>query len=280
MRNVFGINVTNDKDNTEFDGVCFNAREVSALIRGELDSAFETNNEFVKKASLPLWLDIIKLIFMFFAIILTLGELKADVSLKESWNNAPYLIIGCIISWICFLAILIYEKKKQKKIVQSEEFEDNTIDLNEISVKAMEDLGIPTDAKSIDVISDKYKLKDDNIKQVNYHPFYSHMNLDCFIFASNGMLCLADSYNVYEIPLASITSIEESKKRAMFPCWNKDEDYNSKKYKKYKITMNNQGTYFASYFKVIINDIRGEFMLLIPNYDQPLFSEITGIYPK
>lgn len=280
MKNIFGINVTDDKENTEFDGNCFKARTVSEPISQQLESMYNIGGELKRKASAPLWLNIIEWIVIFIAIIITLGELKSDVSIKQSWKNAPELIIIGVAAWIVYFLIRLYTSKKIKKVAQSEEFEDYSHDVDKLVDAAMRDLRIPSGAKSIDVISDKYKIKNDKIKQVNYHTYFSHLNLDYFIYVSDGMLCLADFYTVYEIPLTSIASVKQSAKKAMFPAWHKDEDYNSKKYKEFKITMNSQGTYFAPYFKVSINDAKGDFLLLIPNYDQPLFSELTGVFPE
>lgn len=280
MNNIFGINVTNNKDNTDYDGDIFIRRRVSEETVKQLDAAFNANQQLQKKASIPTWLEIIKLIFMFLAIIITLGILKSDVSLRQGFENAWYLYITGIISLIGFIGLSIYGRRKEKKVIESEELTENIRSSNEIAAAAMQELKFPLEPQSLDVIADKYKIKNDEKKQINFNTYFANVNLDLYVFIEDVNLCLADLYKVYEIPLSSITSMELSKKKASLPFWNKDEEYNSEKYKQFKVVLNSQGTYFTKYYKVNIRDTSGDFVLLIPNYDQPLFSELTGVNPE
>ena len=49
MNNIFGINVTNNKDNTDYDGDIFIRRRVSEETVKQLDAAFNANQQLQKK---------------------------------------------------------------------------------------------------------------------------------------------------------------------------------------------------------------------------------------
>lgn len=279
MKNIFGIDVTDNKENGSFDGECFVVRKLSMSTEDAVNNAVKSINSFEKMASLPLGLEIVYWICLMAGVIILLAELKTGFNIRQTLENAPCILYIGAAAWITVIYLAIYKRLKAKGISDSDDFEEHMSNISNVTFAAMSELGIPSASQSIDVIAVKYKYKDDNKKSVNIHPMFSHWNLDMFIFTEREMLCLADLYNVYEIPISSIRSIELCSKKAMLPQWNKEEPYNSPKYKQYKIVMNNQGIYFVRYYKVIISDAKGDFELLIPNYDQLLFSEITNVYP-
>ena len=277
MRNIFGIDVTENKENTAFDGELFVTRRLSADRQSRLDSVMNDNENYEKKAGLPLILQIIDIICWFLGITITLGIISTDGGIKTAAKNAPSLIYICAIAWITVIFLAIGKRKRVKEVGESSEFEHHIHDMEEIVNESMAELEIPENSRSIDVIAVKYKIKNGEMKAVNFNPMFKHLNCNMFIFTKCNTLCLADLSSVYEIPISSLKEIKPCSKKAMFPQWNKDEKYNSPAYKPYKVVMNSQGMYFASCFKVVISDVSGDFELIIPNYDQPVFSEITGL---
>lgn len=275
MKNIFGINVTENKENTEFDGDIFVTRRLSEGTQSKLDSIVNDVEIYEKKANLPLFLQIINLICWFLGIVIGLAIL--DNGIKTAAQNAPYFIYICVIAWITVIFLAITRRKKAKEVGGSSEFEQHIRNTEEIVKEAMTELEIPENCRSIDVIAVKYKVKNGKTKVVNFNPMFKDFNYDMFIFIKGNYLCLAGISSVYEIPVSSLRSIEPCSKKAMFPQWNKEEEYNSPTYKPYKVVENSQGTYYAHCFKVVISDISGDFELIIPNYDQPVFSEITGL---
>ncbi len=275
MKNIFGIDITENKENTAFDGDAFVTRILSSDRQNRLDSIVNDRENYEKKADLPLFLKIINIICWFLGIVI--GVAIIDAGIRTAARNAPYFIYICVIAWITVIFLAVTKRKKAKEVGESSEFEQHIHDMEEIANESMAELEIPENSRSIDVIAVKYKVKNSKMKIVNFHPMFKHLNFDMFIFMKGNYLCLADLSSVYEIPISSLRSIEPCSKKAMFPRWNKEEEWNSHTYKPYKVIMNSQGTYFASCFKVVISDISGDFELIIPNYDQPVFSEITGL---
>ena len=94
------------------------------------------------------------------------------------------------------------------------------------------------------------------------------------------MLCIANMTERWDIPLSSFSRAVLVNKRPNLPAWNKPEPYTDEKYKRYKITTNNFGHYFSRYYRIDIDDGRGKFYLLVPEYDGGTFMELAGIHPE
>ncbi len=48
--------------------------------------------------------------------------------------------------------------------------------------------------------------------------------------------------------------------------------------KKYKIKKNSYDNYSAKYYKVKISDMKGEFYILIPDYDWEIFNNLAHVH--
>lgn len=280
MKNLFGVNITESKNNTEYDSSIFVTQKVSQEQSQALDIIGSQQNDLYNNSTIPKWLNIVQLITAAIGIIISLTEiktlLKKEVTLAESYNNAPYLFYIAIICWIIFIILTVINKAKTKKVLNSEEYEEFTENAIDIFEESSRQLNIPQEPETIDVFMFRYKAKNEKDKLVSFG-LYNYTRLDFFAYVQDANFCLATIYEVIAIPLSSIRDIRKAKKRAMFQDWGKEEDYTAKKYKKFKITKNNQGTYFAYYYIVTINDIKGDFELFIPNYDIDIFLNFTSM---
>lgn len=179
------------------------------------------------------------------------GILKADVSLSKAYENAPVLIIAAPVLLVTFIAFKAFELYRRKIVNESVELAEHITNTEELFSLAKNELGIPENNVEIDVLFTRYVIK-------------------------NGK----DMYERLVIPLSSLGKASLSNKlreRASFSNWNKSEAYNSDTYKKYKITLNDQGSYFCGFYTVEIRDTKGDFCLLIPSYDFENFSALTGV---
>ena len=105
------------------------------------------------------------------------------------------------------------------------------------------------------------------------------LNLPFFVYEEQGSLCIADAEQVWKIPLVSFRRIYQEKKRTSLPAWIKKESYLSEKYKKYKIKKNDLGLVLCHYYRVEIQDERGDFYLLIPNYEAEILMNLIQLHP-
>lgn len=275
--NIFGIEIKKNMDEEIPNETIYAKRTVSGSTENMINKSCDNLNSWNEKASLPLWIEIIKYIAMFLAICITLGILKADVSISEAFENGDYLFFIGGICWIILIAIIIYNSKLKKKIGQNEKLSEDLYDFENIAELARKELKIPENADSIDVLGERYKIKNNEIKHVDY-PMFSYINFYRYIYVQNGMLCIANLYSVIEFPVSAIVSITPEKKKATFPEWHKDIPLNDKSLKKYKILTNNQGSIITKYYKVTVKTVNRDFYFLIPNYDIELFCNITNTH--
>lgn len=291
MKNIFGINITENKQNHYIDGAEFITRKLSLETQKNFDIFFPKSDNYNNDGSIIIM--VLKFISLFMCIIF----LKVDIgilvdylfydgiSFVEAYHNAP------VISYIgaASIAVLIFcitaERHRKKKVIITEE---NNIESSipddveeedffyKTMAEAETELNIPEDFVEIDILGYRYKIKKGKDKLVSYG-MYDYYNIEYRAYLQDGFFCLADLDMVITIPLSSFREIEKSKKRASFKIWNKSEPYNSKRYKKYKIAQNQFGTYFTRFYKIHISDIKGEFELFIPNYDIDTFVDITKL---
>ncbi len=278
MKNIFGFNST-DENKLVMDGSCFVTRKVSDSLNEHLEKASEDFSSLEKKQYLPAGLGIIKTLSLWLFIIVAVSILKSGVSLSQAYENAPVLIIGAPVTLLVFIALKAYELYRRKNANESAELAEHISNTEELFSLAKNELGIPENSVEIDVLSTRYVIKNDIVKK---KPFglCSHYNQCYMMFTEKDNLCISSMYERVDIPLSSLRNAvlsDKLRERASFSQWNKSEPYNSDTYKKYRITLNNQGSYFCGFYTIEICDVKGDFCLLIPSYDFEAFSLLTGV---
>lgn len=269
MTNFFGYNITDNKENTRIDGEIF-----ATNTNIEMKQALETVENLREKYELPLALDIIKSICFLVWITVLTGLISAR-SFAEGYRNAPVLCwIGlmCFIVWLPLFCIGKARKNRMKKATVEQHIEK----IDDLLDKVKQSFGVPQDADRIDILAERYAIKNGEPKHKSCG-LVDFINLQMFAFVRGENLCLANMEWLWEIPLSSFCSITLVKKIANMPYWNKSEPFNSKKYKSYKIKSNQLGQYFVRYYRVEIVDLKGEFYLLIPEYDGEIFMRLTNL---
>ncbi len=283
MKKLFGFDVTESAENAVIDGQVFCTKHIAPEHEAELEELNRKNDDFEKESVLPLPLRILSTIFTgLFVIAVTVDVrllfdiLAGDLTISQAYHNAPFIFYAEAVVIVLFAILTAAKIKQSKKVFQSTDYADHTGSLNLAIDESFRQLGIPENASVIDVLMSKYRIKNGKEKQIAFFN-YNFINVPKYVYIENACICFADAYEVLEIPLSSVKSIKKVKKRAMFPNWNKNDPPSSKNYKKYKIAMNNQNVYYAHYYSVLIEDIRGDFELFIPNYDIETFSALTAI---
>lgn len=285
MKNIFGVDITKSKENTRFDGNVFISKRLTPALQMKMDSCFSS----IAKHKKSVFSIIIKIMYYLLLIIL-ICFIKADagiiidyffydgISFKDAFNNAPYLFYFecCVI--VLFIFTVVVKIKSNKKIAENIVSEMSDNDFEKIMDEAIKQLDIPDNAYETDVLSYRYKTKNNKDKLCSYGTF-DYRNLELLMYVQDFNLNFAEICEgwVMSIPLSSFKSMVKVKKRALVPYWNKSNDYCSDFYKHYKITKNGygNGNYFVYYYKITIQDIKGDFELFIPNYDISRFHEFT-----
>jgi len=279
MKNVFGINTTDDKDNVTTDGQVFISNSIPPEMSDALDKCIDITESIEGKAALPLWMRIIMHISGYGSIILAAGIVNglADVTFKQAYANAPYLFYCTIILFFVWLALFMTGRSKRKNIENSDEFEQTENYVKRVVSSSREMLNIPVDAKDIDILTFYYKVKNGKMKVVN-KGIVTYMNFVCKVYVKENSLHMADLKEELAIPLDSITGFKKINKKTSVPEWNKETPPNKGEYKKYKIVINNAGLiYFKPYYALCIEWNGESYELFIPPYELDTISSLIGL---
>lgn len=284
MKPFIGINITENKENEEFNGGEFIVKTVSQSGQQMLENAQENTVDLIEKTKLPLPLRIIQGacgiigLLLFSAIFSALSEEDA-VSLAQAYQNAPWLfwITGvCLIIWVI---LKMLSKKKEKEILDTTEADNTKRTLDSIIQSVYSELDVPTDAETVDILGFTYKIKDGVpvAKEIGLNST-AFVNVEFKAFIENTNLILADLENKYAFPLSELKSINVVKKNIVIPDWNKDTAPNKGKYKQYKLSTDRYGcVHIKSYYILEFVHNNEDWGIYIPNYEISTFESLTGL---
>ena len=275
MTNFFGINVTENIGNVKIDGDVFATNSISAEQQMELEQALKTDEDLNYKSAHLRQLRSMKLICLIIWIMAFIG-LLSERSFAKGYRNAPFFnLMGlmCFIVWLSLFRVGKTRKNEAEKAAAEYHIEKGEALWHNVE----QSFGIPKDADRIDVFVEYYSVKNGKLKRKSYFEPGEFLNLPMYAFAREGNLCFANMQQLWEIPLSSFRSITMDEKMTILPYWNKSEPIHSEKYKPYKIRRNKLGQNFVRYYRVEIVDSKGEFYLLIPEYDGEIFMRLTDL---
>ena len=110
MKNFFGFN----KITQELNGESFVLRSVDEAQQRVLEANEKNGYDLDKKASLPLWLTILKTVLFCFFIIVLVSTIGAGFS--KAWKNASVLIVAAGGSGPAALALFLLGKAREKSL--------------------------------------------------------------------------------------------------------------------------------------------------------------------
>ncbi|MBQ9162163.1 MAG: hypothetical protein IJX74_02700 [Clostridia bacterium] len=282
MKPIFGIDITSDKNNETINGSEFITKTISKQKVEELESKQEKLDQTFNDSKLPLWVRIIKYICGIYALLMLIGIIKAlpEVgSLDQTFRNAPFLIVSAVACGLIWVCLHFFAKKKEDHVLEEQnadlQMEEIDIDIQEM----YDELNIPSDAASVDVLGFAYKVKRGEVC-VQARPFETTVffNFDLKIYATDEYLCLADLENVYSFKLAELKTIQTVNKRISVPSWNKEEEPTKGEFKKYKITVDDMGDVYFKTYHILEGEHDGEtFGIYFPCYELDTFESLTGL---
>lgn len=281
MKPVFGIDITENKNNEALNGSEFITNTISKQKATELVSKQEHLNQTLESSKLPLWVRIIKLICGFYALILILVLFRAilEIGFAQAFRNAPLFISGGFACGFIWLFLQFFAKKKENAVL-TEQNAERQIEEIDVDIQSIyEELNIPFDARAVDVLLFRYKTKDGQIapKTVGLQTT-PYINVEMKVYATAECLCLADLENVYSFSLSELKSIKTVNKRISVPSWNKEEEPTKGEFKAYKMAVDNIGDVFFKPYYILEGEHNGEsFGIYFPCYELAAFEELTGL---
>ena len=273
------VNITENEDNEIIDGSDLVTGRISAEQERSLQKVMEDATDILmKKAKLPLWLRITSWISGAVAFLIVVGILKSDTDLKTAYYNAAPLFYIAGVTAVIWATISLFGFFKNKKVMDSDETKNVIKRAEDYASSLYSYLGVPADAKKVDVFMMWYKKKNGE-RKIKKIVDETHQNHEYRMFIADEDLCVADACTKYSIPLHGLTSLTRVDKKAVVSDWNKDEPYNDKKYKPYKITTDKYETnYFFRYYISLSFSANGdEYEMFLPPYEADVITSLTGL---
>lgn len=283
MKPFLGIDITENKKNEEMNGKEFIVAEPSLVYANELDESVDSAHELIEKAKMPLPFRIVQGICGFVALFGVFGVIRFIVegnTLKMGYENAPWLFWVSAICFVAWVVLYIVSHKKMKSVIESEETELFTSKIETLADNIYAELEVPTSAPDVDVLSVKYKIKNDAVKPVT-GTWESTLfnNLEYKVFADSENLCIADLRGKYAIPLSELRAIRTINKSISVPDWNKETPANKGEYKQYKLNIDTENDliHFKTYYILEFEHYGETWGIYIPKYELPIFEELSGL---
>lgn len=280
MKELFGIDVTTVKKNDQLDCVSYETKKIGAELDAKLDVHIENAQELEDKAALPAWLGIIRWICavgggcLIIAILRNIGKL----TLKQMFNNAPWVFIICGTMALAWLGITAYYYVNKRNVESSGEIEETVKEAETINAELRRELGIPENADRIDALLYAYKRKDDEIKIVERMTGH-FIRCDAYVFVENGCFCISDGAVRFDIPLGDIHGIDIINKRFYMNEWAKEQSFGDEIYRDFVYERaDNLGRVWLRSICVMRFRLQGEeFNFRFPTYELETIESLTGI---
>ena len=281
MKPFYGIDRTENRKNTFREGDCFIAASTSRAVSSAMERAAEGAAVQLRKSKLPFPLGGIRTVCGWAAALLLFSIIRAlrNVTLLEGYENAPFLFWLTGICGAVWLVLTIIGAVIRKNVQATEDFT--------VAVKRMEDqvdaafreLGVPADAKDVDVIAISHRWKNGKLKPVAYGLETSERTTEPFkVFLREDRLCFATPEHRYEFDRAELQVLRSVKKHIYSKGWNKEEDYDEGFYKPYKLTVDNYGRIHMRSYGLLELEHEGiRWAIWLPPYELNYISALTGL---
>lgn len=281
MKPFYGIDRTENRKNTFREGDCFIAASTSRAVSSAMERAAEGAAVQLRKSKLPFPLGGIRTVCGWAAALLLFSIIRAlrSVTLLEGYENAPFLFWLTGICGAVWLVLTVIGAVIRKNVQATEDFT--------VAVKRMEDqmdaafreLGVPADAKDVDVIAISHRWKNGKLKPVAYGLETSERTTEPFkVFLREDRLCFATPEHRYEFDRAELQVLRSVKKHIYSKGWNKEEDYDEGFYKPYKLTVDNYGRIHMRSYGLLELEHEGiRWAIWLPPYELNYISALTGL---
>lgn len=276
MKPFLGIDVTDDKKNEKANGSEFLVQTTSAALTSSLETSIDKAEQTIDKSKLPLFIRIVQYVCGVAALLIAGGILKADVTMAQGYQNAPALFWVCGICAVIWCVLWLGGRLKSKAVLGTEESNQAFSHLVGVSDAIYKELGVPEEAKDVDLLSFFYKVNDGEIKvHEKGLQLAQYFNLQYKCFSDEKNIYFANLEGKYAIPRESIVKIHTIKKHIRLEEWNKEEPHNKGFYKQFKLTTDDNGCVHCKSYHILEFAQGGEtWGIYFPCYELQIFEEI------
>ena len=282
MKPIFAIDLTENKKNEQVNGKEFLVQTPSPALIQALESSTGKANTTINKAKLPLALRIVQYSCGLLAACSLMGVGRAEVTLEQAYKNAPWVFWMGGICFALWLILWILGKLKAKSVLSMEESTQNISHLERVTQSIYAELGVPADAREMDVLSFFYKMKGEKMKlSERGMQIAQYLNPVFKLFADEENIYFVNLDGKYVFPKSAIVELQTIDKHIRIAGWNKEAVHNKGVYAPYKLTFDQYGCVHCKQYHILVLEKDGQhFGLYFPCYELPWFTKVTGIKAK
>ena len=281
MKPIFCTDITVNKNNTEINGTNFITESISDEKREEMDARANELQSLINQAKTPGWMVTLRSVAGFASLIMAMNLFQVVMEKGFSALFAPDQITGTL---ICLGAVAVWfymdhQGKARVKKMESDPLLKKKNDELEIEIAMMmHEMGVPANAKPMDVLVFNYKDKDGEVTPISPMMMPStFMNFECKAYVKDDEIRLADSDSVYSFKKSEIKMLRKVDSKITVYSWNKQEDPTDPKYSEYGVFTNKMGmASVASYYVVEIERDGVTFGLYVPGYEAEILKDVFG----
>ena len=267
MKPFLCTDVTNDKKNERLNG---SELAVATTPQATVDALNNVGEELLdtqKKAQMPWYLRTLRY------ILLLVGIVCLRIALEDGGDIASCVVVAVVAFGAAWL-LSRYGNKRAEKMLESEEVNMTSKNMDDIVAGIYRDFGVPDGAPDVEILSFSYKLKNGEVK-IASRGTAPYINYNHRMFINDNKLVIADRESKYEIDLSMIRALKLEKTRVTVPMWYKDEEIRSEKYKEYKLT-ENEGLVYMKYRIALEFYANGaEWVMYLPYYEKANIEMLT-----
>ena len=282
MKPIFCTDITVNKNNTEINGKEFITRSIPEEKREEMDERASVLQNKLVGAQTPGWMVTVRSIAGFAALVMAMNlfnvamEKGFSAIFGENHITGTIICLGAIAVWL----YLSHEAKNRRKQAEADpEIKRISAEIEVDIAMMMHDMGVPDNAKSMDILVFNYKVKDGQVMPVAPMMIPNvFMNFECKIFDGGDSVCLADGDSVYSFERSEIKGIRKVDSKITVYSWNKEEAISDPKFAPYSISTNKMGMVSCPYYYLVEIERGGEIHgLYIPCYEAETIRELFGL---
>ena len=277
MKIVFGIDQTEDRSNSVFDGDVFIEKTVDEGQKKLLEEIRKKTAADERAQATPRWVMYLRTAMsaVFFVCAFVLARRAMDTSFTEMIKDRLWLFILGVVSALSYVGISVYEIKRRNRTVRDTDDGELKRMMQDAESRSYAMLGVPDSSPEADVLAAVYRLEGDRIIQGNR--LYSFINMVFRIFRDDRYMYLANYENLYRFPLKDMSGIVRFEGKVTVPNWTKDVSFEEPPFDQYKIGSIRDGSiYYESNYALRIKKGTELYILNFPPYELPVFEEMSG----
>lgn len=265
MKPVFCTDVTDNKHSAAIHGEEFIFATLSDDTRREINITMEEAAKPLKQAELPLPLRLLRYAGLCLAMVM--GITMFDGGFQ------PMRLLLCLVGIAVYIGLAIYTGKRKEALVKKLGAEPMMDAMEKVTHRVMEELEIPADAITADVICFRYKEKEGKREVVLAAGGVKYVNVEVYCYKNDTHLFLADMERVYAIPLQGLRTITAVHEPITLARWNKPYDP-----RQYGLEQTARGTVPTDVHYILEFTADGEdYGIYFPVYELEAIKQLTGL---